>query len=46
MTLWAHSKSSSDTSEHSEESDIRSLTESEQYLVRLKTIAPITPSMI
>jgi len=42
VLLWAHFKSSLEVSEHSGESVIRSLTDSEQYLVRSKTTAPST----
>jgi len=44
--LGARSNSSSDASEHSEESDIRSLTDSEQYLTCSESTTPITPSTL
>ena len=44
--LGAPSNSSSDASEHSEESDIRSLTDSKQYLACSESTTPITLSTL
>jgi len=44
--LWAHSKSSSEVSEHSEESGIRSLTDLEQYIACSETTALINQSTL
>jgi len=40
--MLARSKSSSEVSDHSDDSDIHSLTDLEQYLVHSETTAPIT----
>jgi len=46
VLLWVHSNSSSDTSKHSEESDIRSLADSDHYCAHSETTAPINLSTL